>query len=85
MVKKDGRPCTRNAEPSGMGFCWQHAPVKEKEDREKWKLRIDGAALGVAATGVLIKIIELAVDHLHEFFGPGDSQMEANSLAAQVS
>jgi hypothetical protein len=60
-----------------MGFCWQHVPVKGEGNRERWKLRIEGAALAVSASELLIKIIELAVEHCHEFFGPGDDQTRA--------
>jgi hypothetical protein len=87
MVTKDSHQCSRQAVPGGMGFCWQHVPVQSKVDREKWKLRIEGAALAVSAADVLIKIIQLAVEHLHEFFagpGAGDEQSEAkNELAAE--
>jgi hypothetical protein len=52
--------------------------------REKWKFRIEGAALAVSAADVLIKITQLAVEHLHEFFSPGDEQSKAkNELAAE--
>jgi hypothetical protein len=57
-----------------MGLCWQHLPVKKKADREKWKTRIEGAALVVAASELLVKIIELATNHLTELFGESDDK-----------
>lgn len=77
MITQDGHQCSRNVTPGGMGFCWQHVPVQNNADREKWKLRIEGAALAVASVEVLLKIIELAVEHLPEFFGSGDDQTRA--------
>ena len=77
MMTRSGEQCSRNAAEGGMGFCWQHVPVKGEGNREKWKLRIEGAALVVSASELLIKIIELAVEHCHEFFGSGDDQTRA--------
>jgi hypothetical protein len=76
MVTKQHERCSRKAVPGGMGFCWQHVPVKAK-DREKWKLGIEGASLVVASAELLIKIVELAVQYLPEMFGPGDEQTNA--------
>jgi hypothetical protein len=77
MVTKEGSRCSRQASSGGMGFCWQHVPVQRASDREKWKLRVEGAALAVSAADLLIKVVQIAVEHLHELFGPGDEQSRA--------
>jgi hypothetical protein len=77
MTTHDGKQCTRPPAPGGLGFCWQHVPVKDKADREKWKLPIEGAALVVATADLLLKVAEFAVEHCHEFFGEGDAQTRA--------
>jgi hypothetical protein len=41
------------------------------------KYVLEGAALAVSATDLLFKIIQLAVEHCHEFFGSGDDQTRA--------
>jgi hypothetical protein len=77
MTTRDGHQCSRDAVEGGMGFCWQHVPEKTEADREKWKKRIEGAALVVAASDLLLKIVEFAVEHCHELFGEGDEQSRA--------
>jgi hypothetical protein len=77
MVAKSGEQCKRIAADGGMGFCWQHVVVKQATDRDKWKQRVEIASLAVAATDLLIKLVELAVTHLPEFFGLGDHAQNA--------
>jgi hypothetical protein len=79
MVTKSGERCSRQAIPAGMGFCWQHVPVaKEKEaDRLNRNDSIEAAAVVVTAADVIIKIVELAIKYLPEFFGPSDDQTKA--------
>lgn len=77
MVTKSGEQCSREAVSGGMGFCWQHVLTERAIDRSKWKDRMESAALVVSATELIIKLIELAVTHLPEFFGTGDEQTEA--------
>jgi hypothetical protein len=77
MTTHDGKQCTRAAVEGGLGFCWQHIPVKNEADREKWKLGIEGAALVVATADLLFKVAEFAVEHCHELLGDGDAQSKA--------
>ncbi len=80
MTTKAGERCSRNAMPGSMGFCWQHVPASEGEDRSRWKERLKGAALVVSATEILVKIVELAVNYLPELFGSGEpNQTEAKN------
>lgn len=72
MTTREGQRCSRIAVEGGMGFCWQHVPVNKASDREKWKNRIEGAALIVSSADLILKIAEFAVNHLHEFFGLGN-------------
>jgi hypothetical protein len=76
MKTKNKKQCARDAEPGALGLCWQHLPAKEK-DREKWQRRIEGATLAVMSADLLIKIVQIAVEHLPEFFGDGDDQTSA--------
>lgn len=81
MVTKAGGPCSRDAASGGMGFCRQHVPIADDKERSKWKARIEVVGLGVSAASVLIKLVELAIQHLHVFrSGPGggvDEQTQA--------
>lgn len=80
MVTSSGKQCSRNAEPGALGFCWQHAVVTKTAKREKWKSRIEGATLAIAASEVLVDVVKLAVEQLPEFFGGGGGeQLDAKS------
>jgi hypothetical protein len=72
MTTRRGDRCQRSAVEGGVGFCWQHVPVDSASKRERWKQRIEAAALVVSSAELIIKIAELAAEHLHEFFGAGD-------------
>ena len=77
MITRSGEQCKRDAEPGGLGFCWQHVPTDSATTREKWKVGIERVTLLVAATELVLKIGEFAVKHLHEFFGAGDPGQNA--------
>ncbi len=72
ITTRNGTRCSREAAEGGLGFCWQHVPVDTASKRERWKLGIAGAALVVSTVDIIIKIGELAVKYLPEFFGSGD-------------
>ena len=55
IITADGHQCSRKPVAGGVGFCWQHVPVTKLADREKWQERLQGAALAVATTDVVIK------------------------------
>jgi hypothetical protein len=77
ITTKSGERCSRSAELGGMGFCWQHVPIPKESKGRSWEDWIKITGLIVTATGVVLKIAELAIKHLPEYFGPGDEQTEA--------
>lgn len=79
MTTKAGTRCPRPAKLGTMGFCWQHNPAN-KDKTEAWKQKLEGAALAIAASEILLKIAELSIEHLPEMFGSGDpTQMTAKA------
>ena len=72
MTTRRGSRCTRAAEEGGLGFCWQHLPVESTNKREKWKTRMEKLTLLLSTAELVIKIGELAIEHLHELHGDGD-------------
>ncbi|MBO9409651.1 hypothetical protein J7399_19595 [Shimia sp. R9_1] len=85
MVTKSGVRCSRAASSGSLGFCWQHTP-SNRANAEIGKNRLEGAALAVAASEVLLKIVELAVTHLHELFGspPKDQSAAKTALISRI-
>lgn len=71
-----GKQCSRSAKTGSHGFCWQHTPSK-KSNSETWKNRLEGAALAIAASEILLKVVELAILYLPEHFGSGDPDQNA--------
>lgn len=80
MVTKSGDQCSRSAGSGSLGFCWQHTPSK-RANTDTWKNRLEGAAVAVAASEVLLKVVELAITHLPEFFGSGVADQNAAKSA----
>ena len=80
MVTKNGDRCSRFASSGTLGFCWQHTPSRLSSS-EAWKKRLEGAALAVAASEVLLKVVELAIKYLPEFFGSGVAEQNAAKSA----
>ena len=80
MVTKSGDRCSRSAASGSIGFCWQHTPSK-RANADNWKNRLEGAALAVAASEILLKVVELAITHLPEFFGSGVADQNAAKSA----
>lgn len=78
ITTRRGNRCTREAVEGGLGFCWQHASALDKKEEGRWKTRLEGAALVVAASELILKITEIAIQCLNEYFGSGESdQLDA--------
>lgn len=81
MTTRAGVRCSREAEPGGLGFCWQHVPSSGSEG--KWIQRIELIGVGLTAAEILIKIAEVAVAHLAEAFGSGVTRQSQAKFSLQ--
>ena len=81
FITRNGFQCKRMAESGGVVFCWQHVPLKGIDNKEKWDRRIKVAGLAASSASVIIKLVELAVNHFHELFSSGHESTDKQSEA----